>query len=149
MEYAGFWRRAAAMSLDGVLLGVIQAVVNILLIAMIGATSVAGGEPGDAAAVGTVGIVSLLSFIATWLYFALMESSGKQATLGKMMVGIVVSDLAGDRISFGKASGRYLGKIVSAILLMIGYLMAAFTKRKQALHDIMAGCLVIRKPKSA
>ena len=112
MEYAGFWRRAAAMSLDGVLLGVIQAVVNILLIAMIGATSVAGGEPGDAAAVGTVGIVSLLSFIATWLYFALMESSGKQATLGKMMVGIVVSDLAGDRISFGKASGRYFGKIV-------------------------------------
>ena len=105
MEYAGFWRRAAAMSLDGVLLGVIQAVVNIILIAMIGATSVAGGEPGDAE--------------------------------------------AGDRISFGKASGRYFGKIVSAILLMIGYPMAAFTKRKQALHDIMAGCLVIRKPKSA
>ena len=64
-------------------------------------------------------------------------------------LGIVVSDLAADRISFGKASGRYFGKIVSAILLMIGYLMAAFTKRKQALHDIMAGCLVIRKPKSA
>ena len=149
MEYAGFWRRAAAMSLDGVLLGVIQAVVNILLIAMIGAASVAGGEPDDAATVGIVGIIGLLTFVAMWLYFSLMESSAKQATLGKMLVGIVVSDLAGDRISFGKASGRYFGKIVSAILLMIGYLMAAFTKRKQALHDIMAGCLVIRKPKSA
>lgn len=148
MEYAGFWRRATAMTLDSVLLGIIQAVVNIVIIAMIGAASVAGGEPDDAATVGIVGVIGLLTFVAMWLYFALMESSGKQATLGKMLVGIVVTDTDGNRISFGKASGRYFGKIVSSIILMIGYLMAAFTERKQALHDIMAGCLVIRKPTS-
>ena len=148
MEYAGFWRRATAMTLDSVLLGIIQAVVNIVMIAMIGAASVAGGEPDDAATVGIVGVIGLLTFVAMWLYFSLMESSAKQATLGKMLVGIVVTDTDGNRISFGKASGRYFGKIVSSIILMIGYLMAAFTERKQALHDIMAGCLVIRKPAS-
>ena len=147
MEYAGFWRRATAMTLDSVLLGIIQTVINIVMIAMIGAASVAGGEPDDAATVGIVGVIGLLTFVAMWLYFALMESSAKQATLGKMMVGIVVTDTDGNRVSFGKASGRYFGKIVSSIILMIGYLMAAFTERKQALHDIMAGCLVIRKPK--
>jgi len=148
MEYAGFWRRATAMTLDSVLLGIIQTVVNIVIIAMIGAASVAGGETDDAATVGMVGVIGLLTFVAMWLYFSLMESSAKQATLGKMLVGIVVTDTDGNRISFGKASGRYFGKIVSSIILMIGYLMAAFTERKQALHDIMAGCLVIRKPTS-
>ena len=148
MEYAGFWRRAAAFSLDGFLLGIIQAIINIVMIAAIGAASVAGGESDDAATFAIVGVVGLVTFVGMWLYFALMESSAKQATLGKMMVGIVVTDTDGNRVSFGKASGRYFGKIVSSILLMIGYLLAAFTERKQALHDIMAGCLVIRKPAS-
>ena len=147
MEYAGFWRRGAAMTLDLFLLGVVQAVVTIIMIAMMGAAEVAGGGVSEELAVGIVGIISLLTFIGMWLYFALMESSAKQATLGKMLVGIVVTDIDGDRVSFGKASGRYFGKIVSSIILMIGYIMAAFTERKQALHDIMAGCLVIRKPK--
>ena len=142
MEYAGFWRRSAAIAIDGILLGMIQAVVNIVMIASIGVI----GEDSEELAIGIVGVVSLATFIGMWLYFALMESSGKQATLGKMLVGIVVTDINGDRVSFGKASGRYFGKIVSSIILMIGYLMAAFTERKQALHDIMAGCLVIRKP---
>ncbi len=145
MEYAGFWRRSAAMGIDGFLLGFIQAIVNIIMIASIGAA----GEGNEGAAIGIVGVVSLLTFVGMWLYFALMESSAKQATLGKMLVGIVVTDTNGNRVSFGKASGRFFGKIVSSIILMIGYLMAAFTERKQALHDIMAGCLVIRKPKAA
>ena len=144
MEYAGFWRRSAAFALDGILLGMIQAVVNIAMIASIGAA----GEDSETLALAIIGVVVLLTFIGIWLYFALMESSGKQATLGKMMVGIVVTDIDGKRVSFGKASGRYFGKIVSSIILMIGYLMTAFTERKQALHDIMAGCLVIRKPKT-
>ena len=145
MEYAGFWRRAAAMTLDGVLLGIIQVFVNVAMVAIIGLM----GTENETLAVVIASVITLLMFIAMWLYFALMESSGKQATLGKMMVGIVVTDINGNRVSFGKASGRYFGKIVSSIILMIGYLMAAFTERKQALHDIMAGCLVIRKPKPA
>jgi len=94
-------------------------------------------------AVGAYFFAILLSVIMSWLYFALMESSSRGATLGKMALGIRVTDLSGNRISFGKATGRYFGKIVSSMILMIGYLMAAFTERKQALHDMMAGCLVV------
>jgi uncharacterized RDD family membrane protein YckC len=81
----------------------------------------------------------------TWLYYAFMESSKYQATLGKMVLGIVVTDMNGQRISFGRAVGRNLAKIVSQIILCIGYLMIAFTQKKQGLHDIMANCLVVAK----
>ncbi len=143
MAYAGFWRRSAAMAIDGMLLGVVQAVLTIGLIG-----SLATAENGEEEAIGAVIVLNLLVFGIMWLYFALMESSGKQATLGKMMVGIVVSDVGGNRISFARANGRYFAKGVSSVILMIGFLMATFTERKQALHDIMAGWLVIRKPSS-
>jgi hypothetical protein len=84
-----------------------------------------------------------------WLYFALMESSANQATFGKMALGIKVTDLQGNSISFGKASGRYFAKLVSACTLGVGYVMAGFTKRRQALHDMMVGCLVTNKPVTA
>ena len=143
-EYAGFWRRFAAFSIDTMLLGVAQTVASIVMVALI-----PGAEISEEVTVGYVIAFNLLGFIAMWLYFAAMESSSKRATLGKMMIGIVVSDMAGDRITFGRASARYFAKIPSWIILAIGFLMAGFTKRKQALHDIMAGCLVIRKPKPA
>jgi uncharacterized RDD family membrane protein YckC len=92
-----------------------------------------------------MGIIGLLALILQWLYFALMESSKNQATLGKMIVGIIVTDLYGNRISFGKASGRFFGKILSGLILNIGYIIAAFTEKKQALHDMIAGCLVVNK----
>jgi uncharacterized RDD family membrane protein YckC len=74
-----------------------------------------------------------------------MESSSLQATLGKMTIGIFVTDLNGSRISFGRATGRHFAKIVSTLVFFLGYLMAGFTQRKQALHDVIAGCLVMRK----
>jgi uncharacterized RDD family membrane protein YckC len=74
-----------------------------------------------------------------------MESSPFQATIGKVAVGIYVADLQGQRISFGRATGRFFGKILSGAILLIGYLMAGFTEKKQALHDTMAGCLVLVK----
>jgi uncharacterized RDD family membrane protein YckC len=74
-----------------------------------------------------------------------MESSGSQGTLGKMAVGIKVTDLYGNRIGFGKATGRFFGKIISFFILLVGYLMVAFTQKKQGLHDMMAGCLVVNK----
>ncbi len=83
--------------------------------------------------------------VAAWLYFALMESSSRQATLGKMLVGIMVTDLDGGRISFGRATGRHFAMILSALTCYIGFVMAAFTERKQALHDMIAGTLVVRK----
>ena len=80
-----------------------------------------------------------------WLYFALLESSGWQATLGKKAVGIAVMDVAGQRPTFAQASGRFFGKFVSSLILGLGYLQAAFDPKGQALHDRMAGCLVVRQ----
>ena len=143
MEYAGFWRRFAAFGVDAIMLGTFQTIATIAMVAMIPVA-----EVSEEAAVGYAIVFNLMLFIAMWLYFALMESSSIQATVGKMLIGIVVSDMAGNRISFRRASGRYFAKIPSWILLGIGFYMAGFTERKQALHDIMASCLVIRKPKT-
>jgi len=87
----------------------------------------------------------IVGIILNWLYFTLFECSSRQATLGKMALGIIVTDLDGNKISFGRANGRYWGKIISALTLSIGYIMAGFTEKKQALHDMIAGCLVIKK----
>jgi len=129
--YAGFWRRFAAWILDGLLLSVVTAPFTLQF-----GTSIA--EASRRSASGTI------SLVVGWLYFALMESSAKQATVGKMALGIVVTDLDGRRIGFGRATGRYFAKILSALTLGIGFLMAGFTERKQALHDMVASCLVIR-----
>jgi uncharacterized RDD family membrane protein YckC len=74
-----------------------------------------------------------------------MESSERQATIGKKALGIIVTDAHGKRITFYRASGRHFGKIVSSITLGVGFVMAGFTKKKQALHDIMFDCLVVVK----
>ena len=87
----------------------------------------------------------LFACVAGWLYSALMESSANQGTLGKMALGLRVTDLEGRRISFGKATGRYFAKFLSGMTLSIGYIMAAFTAKKQALHDFVAGTLVLSK----
>ena len=84
-------------------------------------------------------------FLLWWAYFAGMESSPLRATLGKAAVGLYVSRENGDRISFGQANGRFFGKIISSLILYIGFMMAGWTSRKQALHDKMAGTLVLRK----
>ncbi|MCI0556277.1 MAG: RDD family protein, partial [Anaerolineae bacterium] len=63
----------------------------------------------------------------------------------KMALGIVVTDMNGNRISFGRATGRYFGKILSGLIIYIGYIMVAFTEKKQGLHDMMASCLVLNK----
>ena len=88
----------------------------------------------------------LLVQLISWLYFAAFESSPWQATPGKKVLGLRVTDLEARRISFIRASGRYFGKIISSLLFGIGFLMAGFTEKKQALHDMLAGCLVLRDP---
>ncbi len=89
--------------------------------------------------------VIIIMLAGSWLYHTLMESSRYQATLGKMAMGSIVTDLHGQRISFARANGRFFGKWVSSAAFNVGYLMAGFTEKKQALHDILAGCLVIQK----
>ena len=82
-------------------------------------------------------------FAVAWLYFALFESSRMQATPGKRVMGLKVVNLKGERIGFTRASVRYFSKFLSRLILMIGFLMIAFTKKKQALHDKIARSLVI------
>jgi uncharacterized RDD family membrane protein YckC len=96
--------------------------------------------------IGIVFLLATISLLVTWLYHAWMESSEWQATLGKRMLGLVVTDMAGRRISFGRATVRHFSKIITNMVpLAIGYIMAGFTEKKQALHDMIAGCLVLRR----
>jgi len=88
----------------------------------------------------------LVFLILTWLYFAGMESSARQATFGKSVMSLHVTNYDGQRISFGHATGRFFAKIISGLIpLAIGYIMAGFTEKKQALHDLIAGTLVLKK----
>lgn len=138
MSYAGFWKRFAAAIIDGIITMIGGAVIGFVF----GFIMAAGGTT-DAKALEGMG--NILGFLVGWVYYAVMESSVKQGTIGKMALGIVVSDINGKRVSFGKASGRYFGKIISALILGIGFIMIAFTQKKQGLHDMMAGCLVSNK----
>lgn len=129
MQYAGFWTRFLAALLDGLVLAIPSIIIS----------SVTKGIEGAE----TLGLI--IGILMGWLYDALLESSSKQATLGKQALGIVVTDLNGERISFGRATVRHFSKFLSGIIFLIGYIMAAFTKRKQALHDMIAGTLVVKK----
>jgi uncharacterized RDD family membrane protein YckC len=88
------------------------------------------------------GVVAVVIVFGSWLYEAFMLSSPYQATLGKMIFGMKVTDLSGNRISFARATGRHFAKWLSGIILCIGYIMVALTERKQGLHDILAETLV-------
>ena len=93
-------------------------------------------------------LIILLELLAPWLYFAGMESSSSQAAFGKKAMSIIVTDLNGNRISFGKATGRVFAKLISALILFFGFFMAGFTEKRQALHDILANTLVVQKAKA-
>jgi uncharacterized RDD family membrane protein YckC len=99
-------------------------------------------------AVATFGVGVTLGFLAPWLYEAFMTSSEWQATVGKRVMSIIVTDLQGKRISFTRATGRHFAKYVSALLLGIGFIIAAFTTKRQALHDMIAETLVIKRQKN-
>src|SRR5260370_40401077 len=97
---------------------------------------------------GFIFLAATASLAVTWLYHALMESSEWQATVGKKALGLVVTNMSGHRVSFGRATGRHFAKIVTNLVsfgIGLGYLMAAFTEKKQALHDMLAACLVLRR----
>jgi uncharacterized RDD family membrane protein YckC len=166
MRYAGFWKRFAAFLLDYLILlipsiilqNVVQAATgfNKALIKFQSITQNVGGEVDSdvmeeafkeymAALIPTFLILFPLGLLMGWAYYALQESSRYQATLGKRALGIVVTDLSDRRISLARATGRYFGKFLSGLTIGIGYIMAGFTDRKQALHDLVAGTLVVKK----
>lgn len=145
LEYAGFWIRAVALIIDSIVLGVVNMVLSFALIGgSMGAGMMGGGMGADD--YGTFGAMFAVYYIVVLAinvaYYALMESSARQATLGKMAVGIKVGDERGQRISGLNAVGRYFSKIISSLILGIGFIMAGFDPRKQALHDKIAGTVV-------
>jgi uncharacterized RDD family membrane protein YckC len=151
--YAGFWLRLLAYLIDHILLGVVLGVVAMLTIAAIGVgyfrtmiEGLRGGDEFPIALVSDILAALLFMFAVTWIYHAWMESSPYQGTLGKMALGLIVTDLNDQPVTFGRASGRFFARIISNLIpLGIGYIMAGFTEKKQALHDMIAGCLVLRK----
>lgn len=146
--YAGFWERFAAHFLDNFLVSIVVygLIFVILLVIGVGVSADAGNFSED-----SLGIAGLLAIVAVaivipWLYFALMESGEGRATLGKRALGLVVQRQDGERIGFGRATGRHFSKMLSSIM-MIGYLMQPFTARKQALHDLITDVVVVRQRK--
>ena len=152
VTYAGFWKRVFALIIDGLVLSIVCAIIFVPFFLMVGLGALAGANNFDEEAsaglvvafIGAYFFAIFLFVLAEWLYFALMESK-KGATLGKMALGIKVTDMDGNMISFGRATGRFFGKYISGFIFGIGYMMAGFTQQKQALHDILAKTLVVNK----
>ena len=139
-RFGGFWIRVVAYLIDAIILGVANSILSSIFISSYSAFP----DPNDPVVMAAAFSNSILGMAVGWLYFALMESSKRQATLGKMALNMRVTGLQGERISFLNATGRYFGKILSAIILLIGFIMVAFSDKKQGLHDRLAGTYVVK-----
>ena len=155
-SYANFWPRFLAHLIDGVILSFVLLALFLPFFFLSGASARFaqmprnGGSDAESVFMATfiffILIFVLIAVLLQWLYFAYLESGEKQATWGKQAMGMYVTDMAGNRLSFGRASGRFFGKMVSGLVpFLIGYIMAAFTARKQALHDMIANTLVLKR----
>jgi len=141
--YGGFWIRVVAAIIDAIILRVVVAPVGMIFGGLGMAGTLSGIHHTGLGILGG-GITIILLIFGSWLYEAFMESSSYQATLGKLIFGMKVTDLNGNRISFERATGRHFAKWLSTMILGIGYIMVGFTDRKQGLHDLLAGTLVRR-----
>ncbi len=125
-EYGGFWVRVVAAIIDSMVVGMATGIMVVV-------------------ALGMLGTGMTLFFVISWLYEAFLLSSERQATLGKLAMGLVVTDYNDRRLTFGRATGRHFAKYLSGMILWIGYIMVAFTDRKQGLHDMIASTLVVKQ----
>lgn len=130
----GFWARVVASFIDAIVT-IVAAVIVAFVVGMF--VGVIGGNPEL--------FGQLVGIVTSWLYCALMESSEAQATLGKLVIGAKVVDANGERLTFGRATGRHFAKYISWLLLCVGYIMVAFDERKRGLHDMMAGTYVVSR----
>lgn len=131
VEYAGFWKRLVAHVIDHLVLGTVQILMHALIF--------------------TQEMQLLFSIVTSWLYYALLESSEKQATLGKMAMNLTVAREDGGAVNFVVATGRYFSKFLSGLLLGFGFIMIFFTEKRQGLHDKIMGTVVLftaRKPEN-
>ena len=154
LYYAGFWLRFVAYLIDSVILTVGCGILVVIFIFATGFAAVLRSLPENPTpdVFFASGILAgIFMFIAgvlaiVWIYYAWMESSTTQATVGKMALGLIVTDMQCQRVSFARASGRFWAKLITNLIpLWIGYIMAGFTAKRQALHDMIASCLVLRR----
>jgi uncharacterized RDD family membrane protein YckC len=151
--YAGFWLRVVAFLVDSLLLGALFGAIFIPIFLASGLAAALRGliqdrEPDPTAIfafASTIGLFIGAGVLGGWLYYAYCESSEWQGTIGKKVMNLVVTDLQGNRVSFARASGRYFARFITKIIPFgIGYILAGITEKKQALHDMIASCLVLR-----
>jgi uncharacterized RDD family membrane protein YckC len=150
-SYNVIGRRFLAYVIDGIVLLLISCCLlavcgALVIILFLSASHHAVGKEAIEAVIAPLieNLYCLIQFIGHWLYYALFESSKLQATPGKLICSIKVTDIQGQRLSFARATGRSFAKYLSAFTCLIGYIMAAFTLRRQALHDIIASTVVIK-----
>ena len=150
-RYGGFWIRLLAHLIDHVILGAIAAPLFFILVlpAMLRVINEAerNREPSPeliVAIVSSVFVYIILAFVGQWLYEALLTSSSWQGTVGKRVLQLKVTDELGNRIGFGRATGRFFAKILSSMFFCIGFIMVGLTDRKRGLHDMLAGTLVMK-----
>ena len=138
LTYANFWIRFVALLIDSLFTSALVALALLVL-----------GLPlvADISDLESRLKMNMIGVVVGWLYYAGFESSPYQATPGKQAMGIFVTDLEGYPIPFARATGRFFGKLLSGLILLLGYIMAAFTPRRQALHDLLAGTLVLKLPR--
>ena len=149
--YAGFWIRVLAFILDRIVVSIAAAPFYFALVLpsvlRIIHEAQNNGEPSPEMIFSIIGGASMflvLVFVGYWLYEALLTASSWQGTIGKRVLRLKVTDKAGNRISFGRSTGRFFAKILSYVTLWIGFIMVAFTDKKRGLHDILAGTVVVR-----
>jgi len=155
VTYAGFWWRFLSHIIDQIVISFASSIFILPIFGIFGISIFSMKRSGYDFEEPEILIpiimmyssIALISTVVTWLYYALMESSKTQGTVGKLVLKIKVTDYNGNRISFARATGRYFGKILSGMILMIGYIMAGVTERKQALHDMLASCYVMKEEK--
>ena len=154
--YAGFWLRFVAYIIDYIIIYVVQSFIFIPVLGLLGITFASNMENvenmSEAETLGMIGSImavagatALLTTVIAILYWSLMESSKFQATVGKLALGLKVTDMEGKNLDLTKSLIRNVCKIISGMIIFIGYIMAGFTEKKQGLHDIIAGTLVVKK----
>ena len=154
--FAGFWLRFVAYIIDTVIIYAMQSFIFLPVFGLLGISFASRAEEfenmSEAEAIGAMGAMAavssavfLLSAVIALLYWTIMESSKYQATVGKLALGLKVTDMDGKSLDFVKALVRNLCKILSGMIMCVGYIMAGFTEKKQGLHDIIANTLVVKK----
>jgi uncharacterized RDD family membrane protein YckC len=149
--FGGFWIRFLAYFIDSIILSIVATPLIFLVLApnmaRIMHDAENNQEPSPEMIVSMfagISVYIVLVWIGTWLYDALLTSSSWQGTIGKKLLRLKVTDEAGNRIGFGRATGRFFGKLLSGMIMDIGFFMIGFTDRKRGLHDMLAGTLVMK-----